>query len=177
MKKLENVLDFCVEQGIIEQAFVRIGRKGEVIYDSKRGNVDELTLFDMASVTKVVATTTLALIALDEGRLSLNDSVKDFYPEAEKDISILDMLIHCVGIGHKPLNKEGNNYENIVKYICSIPSDFKIGETVSYSCPGFIMLGKILEKIYGKRLDEAFDECVKAPLKMCHSGFLPTERV
>jgi CubicO group peptidase (beta-lactamase class C family) len=78
-----------------------------------------------------------------------------------------------MGIGHKALNKEGNTYENIAEKILDIPSDIPIGTDVLYSCPGFILLGKILEKIFGKRLDECFLEFVAKPLGMNETSFLP----
>ena len=75
MVALENTLNELVENGIISHVAVRVGMVDEILYDTFRGNVDENTLFDMASVTKVIVTTTLALIGLDKGLISLDDQV------------------------------------------------------------------------------------------------------
>ena len=172
---LEKTIDEYVESGILEHIAVRVGKNDDVIYDTYRRGVDELTLFDMASVTKIMVTTSLALIAIDRGLLQLNDKVDKFYP-TEKPFTIEHLLTHTIGIGHKSLNKEGNTYENIAEKILDIPSDIPIGSDVRYSCPGFILLGKILEKIYDKPLEKSFDEMVAVPLGFDNTTFLPKER-
>ena len=170
---LEKTIDECIENGIPERIAVRIGQGERVIYDTYRGGVDETTLFDMASVTKIMATTPLALIALDSGRLKLDDTVDKFY-STSKPITIKNLLTHTIGIGHKALNKEGNSYANIAEKILDIPQDIPIGKDVRYSCPGFILLGKIIEKIYDKPFNECFDDFVAKPLGLQKTSFLPS---
>jgi len=176
MKTLEFCLNNLIEQKTVQNIFVRIGKNNEILYDTYRGKVNETTLFDMASVTKIMATTSLALIALDKGWLSLENTVKDFYPDCQKDITIFNLLTHTIGLGHKALNKDGNTYSNIAEKILEIPLDIPVGENVLYSCPGFILLGKIFEKIYEKRLDKAFDELVRKPLGMISTQFCPKRK-
>jgi len=86
------------------------------------------------------------------------------------------LLTHTMGIGHKPLNKQGNTSENIAEYILQIPCDIPIGSDVLYSCPGFILLGKILEKVFCKPLEIIFDELVCKPLGMCSTCFRPHKK-
>ena len=172
---LEKTIDEYVESGTLEHIAVRVGRGDNVIYDTYRGGVDETTLFDMASVTKIMATTSLALIALDKGLLQLDDTVDKFY-STDKTLSVKNLLTHTVGIGHKALNREGNTYENIAEKILDIPLDIPIGADVRYSCPGFILLGKILEKIFGMQLDQCFNELVAKPLGLENTSFLPLNR-
>ena len=172
---LEKTIDEYVESGILEHIAVRVGRGDNVICDTFRGGVDETTLFDMASVTKIMATTSLALIALDKGLLQLDDTVDKFY-STDKTLSVKNLLTHTVGIGHKALNREGNTYENIAEKILDIPLDIPIGADVLYSCPGFILLGKILEKIFGMQLDQCFNELVAKPLGLENTSFLPLNR-
>ena len=171
MRHLNEALDSCIAENIA----VRVGKGDEVICDIFRGNVDKNTLFDMASVTKAIATTTVALIALDRGEIELDDPVARFF-KTEKTMTIKHLLTHTMGIGHKALNKPGNNYENIAEKILEIPSEFEFGTKVEYSCPGFILLGKIVEKVFGQRLDTCFEKLVAEPLGMKNSTFLPTER-
>ena len=123
---LEKTIDEYVESGIPEHIAVRVGQGNHVIYDTYRGGVDETTLFDMASVTKIMVTTSLALIALDNGLLNLEDKVHQFY-STSKPFTIKNLLTHTIGIGHKSLNKEGSNYANIAEKILDIPSDIPIG--------------------------------------------------
>ena len=71
-------------------------------------------------------------------------------------MTVNHLLTHTMGIGHKSmLNSEGG-YENIHNYILGIPSDVPIGSEVLYSCPGYILLGKILEQVFSERLDKLF---------------------
>ena len=65
MKRLDCVLNDCIKRGTVGHFAVRVGMGENVIYDTFSGDVDQNTLFDMASVTKIIATTSLALIALD----------------------------------------------------------------------------------------------------------------
>ena len=172
---LGKTIDEYVESGILEHIAIRVGRGDNVICDTFRGGVDETTLFDMASATKIMATTSLALIALDRGLLQLDDTV-DKYCSTSKVLTIKNLLTHTIGIGHKALNKEGNTYENIAEKILDIPLDIPIGADVRYSCPGFVLLGKILEIIFGMPLNECFDEHIAKPLGLENTSFLPWNR-
>lgn len=172
---LEKTIDEYVESGILEHVAIRVGRGDNVICDTFRGGIDETTLFDMASVTKIMVTTVLALIALDRGLLQLNDAIDKYY-STSKVLTIKNLLTHTIGIGHKALNKDGNTYENIAEKILDIPLDIPIGADVRYSCPGFILLGKILEKIFGMQLDHCFNELVAKPLGFENTSFLPLNR-
>ena len=175
MKNLNEIIDRYIGDNIVGNIAVRVGIGDRIILDTFRGQADKYTLFDMASVTKIIATTSLALIAIDRGLLSPEDPVDKFY-RTEKSLTIRHLLTHTCGIGHKSLLNSGNNYENIAEKILEIPSDIPIGTEVRYSCPGFILLGKILEKIFGKRLDESFCELVAKPLGMKNTSFLPNDR-
>jgi CubicO group peptidase (beta-lactamase class C family) len=135
--------------------------------------LDEHTLFDMASVTKIVVTTSLALIAMDEGALSPEDKVSRFFsvPEDKSELTVKHLMTHTMGIGHKSLL--GGEPCGIENYILNIPCDIPVGSDARYSCPAFILLGRILEKLYGERLDALFEKRVAKPLGMSESGFLP----
>ncbi len=173
MVSLEKKIDDLLESGIVEHIAVRVGKGDTILHDAYRGGVTENTLFDMASVTKIIATTTLALIAIDMGKLATEDAVNQFYP-TEKQLTVQHLLTHTMGIGYKVLTCEGYTYENIAEKILEIPSDIPIGTDVRYSCPGFILLGKIVEKVFAKPLNEAFAELVAAPLGLRDTSFLPT---
>lgn len=177
---MENFRRF-VRQRVSEGELVNIAVKAKKgnreleYYAAKDGQIDESTLFDMASVTKVMTTSSLALIALDRGLIKLDDSVSRFFscPDDKKKITVENMLTHRVGIGWKQLWGDGINYGNIAEHILSIPSDIPIGGETLYSCPGFILLGKVLEKVFGGRLDELFIKYVATPLSLTDSTFLP----
>ena len=173
--KLTECLDRLLDEGLISNIAVRVGRFDTVLADVYRSagqKIDENTRFDMASVTKVMVTTPLALMALEQGAIALDTPVSAFFHDP-CGLTVRHLLTHTIGIGHKPLNLAGNTYDNIADHILSIPADIPAGTNVLYSCPGFILLGKILERIYDRRLDELFMERIAAPLDLTRSRFLP----
>lgn len=174
---LNQYLDELLKQGFAHNIAVRVGIKDDLLLDVYRSNeqaIDGETLFDMASVTKILATTSLSLMAIDKGLLKTSDKVSRFFsvPDDFKELTVQHLLTHTMGIGHRALNFPQNNYDNISEFILSLEHN-PVGTKVEYSCPAFILLGKILEKIYGKRLDILFKEKVAEPLNMKLSTFLP----
>ena len=179
MQYLENCVKKLIEDKTVENIIVRVGRKDDVLFEIKSSvdgrQLTDQTLFDMASVTKIVVTTSLAIIAIDKGLLFPSDLVSKFFPvpEDKKNLTVRHLLTHTIGIGHKSLLGSNGVYEYIQKYILGIPSDIPIGTNVRYSCPGFILLGRILETVFQKKLDAAFYAYVAIPLGMNASVFLP----
>ncbi|MBQ6708399.1 MAG: beta-lactamase family protein [Clostridia bacterium] len=181
MKQINKYIDKLFSEKTVNNIAIRVGMNDKILYESYRStnqSINDKTLFDMASVTKIVVTATLTHIALDKGLLSLEQNVSDFFDCSEdyKDLKIRHLLTHTMGIGHKPLNIEGNTYENIEKYILNIPADAPVGTVGLYSSPAFILLGKILERVFDASLDKIFEEHVAKPLGMSFSCFSPTER-
>ncbi len=114
MKSLNKVLNGLRDVGTVQNIFVRVGSGENIIYDVCFGNVNDETLFDMASVTKIMATTSLALIAMDKGLIRLDTPVNEFF-ETKKPITVKNLLTHTIGIGHKNLCADGNSYPNIAE--------------------------------------------------------------
>ena len=173
---LESKIQNLFDTGVVTNLAIKIGKGDEVLFEKYRSTTQDLnenTKFDMASITKILCTTTLTLIAVDRGLLSIYDSVGKYFdlPDDKKDLMIFNLLTHTMGFGHKSLKHDFVNYENVADYILSIPCDIKIGSEVLYSCPGFILLGKILEKVYGEPLDALFEKYVCAPLGMNDTHF------
>ena len=177
----EKIISKYFDEKLLSNVAVKIGRASEVyseIYRSENGEINENTLFDMASVTKVMSTTLLALIAIDEGLFSYNTFVRDIFtetPEHFKDLKISHLLTHTIGIGYRNLCELQNNYENIHNYILNLKGN-PIGIDVEYSCPAFILLGKIIENIYKKRLDLLFDKKIAKPLNLNNTCYNPLKK-
>ena len=172
MNSLEKCIEKYKEQGLIEHVAVSVGNREGVLLEHYCG-ADDTTLFDMASVTKIVVTTMLTLMLLEDAKLSLGESMRWIFRGAENPVEIKHLLTHTCGIGHKPLNIEGNTYDNIADYIMGIPRDINLGTDVLYSCPGFVLLGKIVEKQLDMPLDTAFKKYIAEPLDMSYSGYRP----
>lgn len=179
MTALDNCIKKLRDEKVLANAAIRVGKGDRILIDGYYSDgstaLCDKTLFDMASVTKIIATSSLALIAIDKGLMGIYDKASRYIavPEDKSNLTIENLLCHSMGIGHKNLTADGVSYDNIAQHILSIPSDLRIGIDYAYSCPAFILLGKILEKIFGKRLDALLREYVTAPLGMDDTGYLP----
>ncbi len=178
MKNLELILDRLLKDGTVKNIYVRIGDRNGSLYDCIRyadKPVNSETLFDVASVTKILSTTTLALIALDKRLFTIDTLVSSFFPCADqyKELTVGHLLTHRMGIGHKALNDPSVTTDNVAEYILSIPNEAPVGEVYAYSCPAFVLLGKIIEKVMGDRLDNLFNRYVATPLGMTKTCYLP----
>ncbi|MBQ8894452.1 MAG: beta-lactamase family protein [Clostridia bacterium] len=169
MSYLEHTAEALFQEGRLQSLAVRVGCGDRVMIDYYKGAADAATLFDMASVTKILSVTQLALIALERRLITLDQPLSE-------TLTVRHLLTHTMGVGHRNLCQPGVTYENVGDYILSLPPEIPVGSDVLYSCPAFILLGKLLEKVFGRRLDALFTEYVAAPLAMTRTGFLPAER-
>lgn len=138
------------------------------------------TLFDMASITKPVATGSSVMKLIEQGKLRPQDKVIDFFPEfgvKEKNtITVLDLLVHRSGlIPDNALADYKNGPEIAWQKICDLPLTAPVGTAFKYSDVNFIVLGKIVEKLSGKSLDQFVRSEIFEPCGMQESGFLPKE--
>ncbi len=147
-------------------------------FSSKRGNVlNEKTLCDMMSVTKILATTPLCLMAIDEGKLALDDTIGKFFPyapEDKRDITVFQMLTHQSGMSHcfvKPTFGPFDKDE-AAQFQLNRPLAAKPGEKFIYCCNNMILLAFIIEKLYRKPFDLLFNERIAFPLNMDRTRFL-----
>lgn len=181
MDSLKSCVDTYLSSGNVNNIAIRIGKNNCIytdIFESANGSINQNTLFDIASVTKIVVTTTLCHMAFDKRILSPQDRVSKFFnvPQDKSEMSVFHLLTHTMGIGYKNLTQSTTTPKNIENHILNIPSDFPIGSLTQYSCPGYILLGRILEEVFGESLDILFDKFVAKPLGMKNSMFRPTAK-
>ena len=135
------------------------------------------TRYDLASLTKIVAPTMLALRALEDGKLALADTLSQFFdaPADKRDITIFNLMTHTSGMEPSFLLEENAlDPRDALRAILARKLLYPVGKRAEYSCMGYITLGKILEKCYGLPLDEAAKRYVFAPLGMTATGYLPS---
>lgn len=132
--------------------------------------VDERTLYDMASMTKIMSTGMIALRLLQDGVVDLADPIGRYLgdvPEDKREITIFQLLTHTSGLpAHVMLEDFITDPGDAAELILNTPLAAPCGTVVIYSCTGFILLGKILEHILSGRLDELAREMVFRPLGM-----------
>lgn len=179
-----------IDKGYFPCAAAAVGCKKGVYKAEHYGNrclipaklpLERDTLFDMASLTKVVATNTLFMIFLDKGLVSVFDKVSDyieyFRNKEKRDITIFNLLTHTAGLpAFGPLYKLCKDFDDAVKFISSEKLVYKPGSRVIYSDYSYILLKYILEKAGGEPLDNLCKKYVFEPLKMENTCFNPKSK-
>jgi len=172
-------------------AFVRVVSKDSILFQSEFGYADKNTklkkgsLYAMGSISKTF--TALAIMKLvNEGKLSLNDKLKDITPEIEfynkweatHPVTIKHLLTHRSGFDDmhisaliKKRNTEFTTLEEVLTYSKSYQANWKPGLVFSYSNPGYILLGYIIEKTSGITYQEYITKNILLPLKMNNTTY------
>ena len=139
--------------------------------------VDRQTRYDMASLTKVLSPTMLALRAWEEGELTLWDPLERFFdsvPEDKQGITVWHLMTHTAGFTPSfRLDAACAEPAGALNAILSRPLAAPPGGEPRYSCMGYIVLGKALETLYGQPLDALARERIFEPLGMRETGYLP----
>lgn len=138
--------------------------------------VTDGTLYDMASLTKVMSTTMIAFQLMQHGFITLDDTIGRFVaaPDDKKEITIRQLMTHTSGmVAAVHLEEVNPDPATALDSILGLKLRDKPGSSVEYSCMGYITLGKLLERIAGAPLDKLFDELVARPLGLKHSGYNP----
>lgn len=178
MTELRSVLDWHFSHGALKNIALRVGHGTEVLFEHVESRTEPLTadsLFDMASTTKIIVTASLILLAFDRGLLSPDTPVTDFFtaPPPYDNLAVRHLLCHTTGIGRRMLSLPQVNYLNVADYIFAQAPEVEPGSDIRYSCPGYILLGKIAESVFGDRLDRIFKKLVAEPLGMENTDFRP----
>jgi CubicO group peptidase (beta-lactamase class C family) len=185
----DNLINNSISQKYFPGAQLVIGSSNGIIYEKYFGrytyesDADEIksySIYDIASVTKVVATTSAIMKLYDDGKIKLEDKVTDYFPDfAQKgkgNITILNLLLHNSGLkAWIPFYKTCANKDDIIKTICDISLEYQTGSKFLYSDLNFIILGVIVEKISGVSLNDYCKENIFKPLGMNGTTFLPSE--
>jgi CubicO group peptidase (beta-lactamase class C family) len=141
------------------------------------------TFFDLASLTKPLATTLLTLFCVDRGKLALTDVLSTFFSLPEqavmRDVTIAHLLSHSAGlIDYRPLYKQHQpdstgeqTKQDLLDQILTEPLAYRPGEKCWYSDFGFILLGRIVEEVMGEQLDALFQRHISEPLGLADTLF------
>lgn len=131
-------------------------------------------LFDLASLTKVVCTTSVLLKLWDQGKIEMEAPLTRWLPAFKDDqVTIKHLLTHTAAINTWIPHRDQLDAAALRKAYLQLESSDTIGQTVSYTDTGTILLGFLLEELYQKPVTEIFQEEVLTPLGMKNSGFPP----
>ena len=184
---LDSIIKDAIRDGEIPGAVVIVWHNGETIYrkafgeralEPRREAMTLDTIFDLASLTKVVATTTAVMQLVERGKVRLNDPVAKYLPEfaqnGKDDITVRELLTHHSGLPEGlDLRPEWAGKETGFRMAFESKPIFPPGTHFLYSDVNFIMLGALVERVSGKPLDQYCETNIFAPLKMTHTRFLP----
>ena len=187
LARVDEAIARAVGEKKVPGAVVVVGRRGKIVLAKAFGRrsvepTDEPmtrdTVFDMASLTKPVATATSAMVLLERGKFRLTDRVVTYLPEMNgngKDaITIEQLLRHRSGlIPDDPISDYAEGPEVAWRKIGELSPVTMPGERFSYSDVGFLVLGRLVEKASGRSLDEFARATLFEPLGMADTGFRP----
>lgn len=186
-RALATIVDEEVTAGRIGGAVVLVGRDDRVVFEQAFGARAVLpvrepmttdTVFDAASLTKVVATTPAILQLVDAGRLGLDDPVARYWPEfgaaGKGAITVRQLLAHTAGL--RPDLDDPEALPDVGTALVRIAAERPFaapGSTVRYSDLGFAVLGELVRRVSGESLDRYATAHVFGPLGMATTAFLP----
>ena len=198
LKPAFNVMDAAVASGAIPGGVLAVGTYDQLIVrpfgkltrETKSAAVTANTLYDMASLTKVIVTTTSVMILAQQKRLDLDTPVARYLPEwiaaAKSDpdptwrarVTIRNLLLHDSGLpAHRDFYKQAKGHDAVLARVLAEPLVHQPGTQVEYSDLGFILLGEIVQRLTGIPLDEYAKQHIFAPLGMNASQFNPPRKL
>lgn len=201
LKYIDSVVIRNINEGNLPGAVVIVGGKNGVVYRKAFGNswlVPEKkpmtleTIFDLASLTKPIATATSIMILVERGQISLEDEVRKYIPEfkpyvdeqgKEYHAKIYHLLTHTSGLpDYTSADSIKNKYgypapEGTIETICNLPRFAPPGKEFKYSCLGFITLAEIVKRVTGKNIAEFSKENIFIPLGMKKTTYNPDEKL
>ena len=179
-------LDSAVATGAAPGAVLGVTHDGNrFVYGTGRLGQDEAerpgatTIYDLASLTKVVGLATAAMLAVDDGKLDLDAPVQRYVPgfagPGKERVTVRMLLAHTSGLpGWRPLFREVATRDEALALADSTPLDSAPGTAEIYSDLGAIVLTQVIEAVYHQRLDSLLEQRVLQPLLMTSTRYLPS---
>ena len=194
LRQAADLLEQAVAEGVTPGGVLLAARRGAVVlehavggltYDDDAPRVTPSTIYDLASLTKVIATTTLTMRRVDSGALDLDDAASFHLPELEGSpagaATLRDLLAHSSGLPccteiFLELGEGLDRREARARYLAHIAgTELEAGrrERALYSDLGVLILGEILERRAGRPLNELVEDEIVGPLGLASISYLP----
>lgn len=187
LDRIDTLVQEGLDRGQMPGCVVAIGRRGKLVFLKAYGHkqlepemvpMTTDTVFDMASITKPVATATSIMILVERGQVRLRNHVSDYIPDfganGKKNITIMQLLTHHGGlIPDNPISDYADGAAESFRRINNLSTHVDPGSKFVYTDVGFIVLGDIVRQVSGKDLDQFSRENIFGPLNMRDSGFRP----
>lgn len=187
LARMDHVIETSIEKKELPGAVVLVARHGRIAWrkaygaravEPQREIMTADTIFDLASLTKIVATATSIMILIEQGNLRLSDPVVQFIPEIKgggRDaITIEQLLTHTAGFAPDfDLRERWTGYDEAIKRLYREPLRNQPGVRFVYSDINYIALGEVVHRVSGQMLDEFARRNIFVPLGMRDTGFNP----
>ena len=194
LKPAFDLLDRAVKERAFPGGVLAVGWNGQLVehafgrltYDVKSPKVRDATIYDVASLTKPIVTTSAIMMLAAKGQVDLDAPVSRYLPEWtsgasasqqadwRKKVTVRELLLHTSGLpAHREFYKDTKGRDAILKRAHAEPLVAEPGTKVEYSDLGFMLLGEIVERLTGQRLNQFAHQEIFAPLGMSHSYFNP----
>ena len=183
---LRGTLDRAVADSAFPGAFAIVGTHDRILAQYGAGHLDwapspmpdDSTMWDMASLTKVVAMTSSMMQLVEQHKVELDAPVQRYLPNwigpNKERVTVRDLLTHSSGLpAWRPLYKEATDAESALRLAYDTPLDTLPGVRMVYSDIGGILMGESVRAVSGERIDEYFARHIAVPLKLHESMFLP----
>jgi uncharacterized protein YbbC (DUF1343 family)/CubicO group peptidase (beta-lactamase class C family) len=188
LAQMDAVIAEAIANKKLPGAVVLVGRNGRVVWRKAYGDraveptrevMTPDTIFDLASLTKIVATATSIMILIERGKLRLSDPVSLHIPELKGEgrdrITIEQLLTHVSGYAPDfDLRERWTGYDEAIKHLIKEPLRNPPGSRFTYSDIGFITLGEVVARVSGMPLDQFAQKNIFGPLAMHDTGFRPS---
>jgi beta-glucosidase-like glycosyl hydrolase/CubicO group peptidase (beta-lactamase class C family) len=193
--KMLSKIDDVVVQAISDSAFpgavVLVAKDGIVVHNEAYGAytyepssklVDNTTMYDLASVTKVTATTSAVMRLYDEGKIRLEDPIVKYIPafgqKGKEKITVYNLMVHNSGLpAWRTFYTFCSDPQCVLDSIFSTELVYKTGDSTVYSDLGLITMGKVIEKVSGVTLDKYVDSVFFKPLGMKNTMYNPPAKL
>ncbi|WP_319467534.1 serine hydrolase domain-containing protein [uncultured Trichococcus sp.] len=179
-KKIAEMLEDTVFPGaiytFIEKDKTETRLIGAAAILPEREELREGMLYDVASLTKVIVTTTLLLQLHEEGKIHFEDPVQVYLPAFPSGaVTIRHLLTHTSDLKGYIKNRDTLSAEQLAAALITLEPAENLGKKVVYTDTGLILAGFIIERLTGKSVAENFEERIKQPLTMTESGYNPAD--
>jgi CubicO group peptidase (beta-lactamase class C family) len=184
---IDAAVEAAIKRGDCPGAVVLVVHNDEVVFRKAYGQramqpeklpmaVD--TVFDLASLTKPIATATSIFVLVEQGKIKLSEKVATYWPEFgsnKKDgVTVEHLLLHTSGLlADNPLSDFKDGKAASIKKIAALPLEAEPGKRFKYSDVGYIVLGELVERVGGKPLDKFATANIFEPLGMKDTRFKP----
>src|SRR5262249_28445604 len=183
----DSIVEDAMGQKQVPGAVVIVAHEGQVVYrkafgfralEPRREHMTLDTVFDCASLTKVMATSTAVMQLWEQGKFRMSDPVAKYIPEfaqnGKQDITIRQLLVHYSGLAPDlDLSKSFSGKETTYRLAFEETPERAPGPRFVYSDINFIVLGALVERLSGEPLDEYAERHIFLPLKMSQTRYLP----